>query len=58
MYVSQLLLCLDHGINGFKCYVSFAVVTRNIQRLGAIVRRPAAEKRGTYKKLDSYKLAA
>jgi IS5 family transposase len=26
--------CLDHGLNGFKRYVSLAVVARNIQRLG------------------------
>lgn len=30
--------CLDHGISGFKRYVSLAVVARNIQKLGVILR--------------------
>lgn len=50
--------CRDHGIDGFKRYVALAVVARNIQRLGAIVRSLAANKRGPYKKLGPYKLAA
>jgi hypothetical protein len=56
--VHGLDLCRDHGIEGFKRYVALAVVSRNIQRLGAIVRGLAVTKRGPYKKLDSYKLAA
>ncbi|MFZ4859532.1 MAG: ISNCY family transposase [Desulfuromonadaceae bacterium] len=56
--VHGLDMCPDHGINGFKRYVALAVVARNIQRLGAIVRSLAANKRGPYKKLDPYKLAA
>jgi hypothetical protein len=56
--VHGLDMCRDHGINGFKRYVALAVVARNIQRLGAIVRSLAANKRGPYKKLDPYKLAA
>jgi len=36
--------CLDHGINGFKRYVALAVVARNIQRLGAILRQQEAER--------------
>ena len=56
--VHGLDLCRDHGINGFKRYVALAVVTRNIQRLGAIVRNIAANMRGPYKKRDPYKLAA
>jgi hypothetical protein len=31
--------CLDHGIDGFKRYVSLAVLARNIQILGAKRRR-------------------
>ncbi len=31
--------CLDHGIKGFKQYVSLAVLARNIQVLGAILRK-------------------
>ena len=56
--VHGLDMCRDHGINGFKRYAALAVLARNIQRLGAIVRSLAANKRGTYKKLDPYKLAA
>ena len=46
--------CPDHGIEGFKRYVALAVVARNIQRLGAVLRRQDEEaekrKRGPYKK--------
>lgn len=46
--------CPDHGIKGFKCYVALAVVSRNIKRLGALIRQQALEKeqrkRGPYKK--------
>lgn len=41
--------CLDHGIDGFKRYAAFAVVARNLQRLGAILRQQEAERqRGPY----------
>jgi IS5 family transposase len=36
--------CLDHGIDGFKRYVALAVVARNIQRLGAILRQQEADR--------------
>lgn len=46
--------CSDHGIEGFKRYVAMAVVSRNIQRLGAIIKQQQQEeenrKRGSYKK--------
>ena len=46
-------MCPDHGIKGFKCYVALAVVSRNIKRLGAVIRQQALEKeqrkRGPYK---------
>ncbi len=46
--------CPDHGIDGFKRYVALAVVARNIQRLGAVLRQQEQEKekrkRGAYKK--------
>ena len=46
--------CPDHGINGFKRYIAMAVVARNIQRLGAVLRQQEKEaaqrKRGSYKK--------
>jgi len=31
--------CLDHGLDGFKRYVSFAVLARNIEKLGALIRK-------------------
>ena len=44
-------VCPDHGIVGFKRYVALAVVARNVQRLGAVLRQQAAERiRGPYKK--------
>ena len=43
--------CLDHGLEGFRRYVALAVVARNIQRLGAILRQQEAQRRrGPYKK--------
>lgn len=36
--VHGLDICPDHGIEGFKRYVALAVVARNIQRTGAILR--------------------
>ncbi|MBM9538877.1 transposase, partial [Desulfobulbus alkaliphilus] len=35
--------CLDHGIKGFKRYVAMAVLARNIQRLGAVLRQQEQE---------------
>ena len=47
-------VCPDHGIHGFKRYVSLAVLSRNVKRLGTIIRQQAKEKeerkRGQYKK--------
>jgi hypothetical protein len=44
-------LCPDHGVVGFKRYVALAVVARNVQRLGAVLRQQEAERiRGPYKK--------
>ncbi len=46
--------CRDHGLNGFKRYIVMAVLARNIQRLGAVLRqqeqKAAERKRGPYKK--------
>ena len=45
--------CPDHGLAGFKRYIGLAVVARNIQRLGAVLRQQEREKeerkRGPYK---------
>ena len=56
--VHGLELCRDHGVHGFKRYVALAVVARNIQRLGAVVRNIEASKRGPYKKRSPIQLAA
>jgi hypothetical protein len=46
--------CPDHGLKGFRRYVAMAVVARNLQRLGAVLRQQdqeaAQRKRGSYKK--------
>ena len=43
--------CPDHGIDGFKRYVALAVVARNVQHLGAVLREQGANrKRGPYQK--------
>jgi hypothetical protein len=46
--------CPDQGIDGFKRYVALAIVARNIQRLGAVLRaqeqQEADRRRGPYKK--------
>jgi hypothetical protein len=46
--------CPDHGMDGFKRYVALAIVARNIQRLGAVLREQAQQaadrRRGPYKK--------
>ncbi|MCU7903173.1 MAG: ISNCY family transposase, partial [Candidatus Thiodiazotropha sp. (ex Lucinoma aequizonata)] len=36
--------CPDQGIDGFKRYIALAVVARNIQRLGAVLRQQKQEK--------------
>ncbi len=56
--------CPDHGINGFKRYVSLAVVARNIEILGGIVQQKAIKRQKRYLKLKKaretihYQLAA
>ena len=43
--------CPDHGIDGFKRYVAMAVLARNIQRLGVVLKEQEAKRRrGPYKK--------
>ena len=36
--------CPDHGLNGFKRYVSLAVLSRNIQIIGALVRKKSLKR--------------
>lgn len=48
--VHGLQRCRDHGLVGFERYVALAVLARNVQRLGAILRQQeAARIRGPYK---------
>lgn len=57
--VHGLDVCPDHGIEGFKRYVALAVVARNIQRLGVLVRQQAQVKaRKLQKKQRHFKQAA
>jgi len=44
--------CLDHGIDGFKRYVAFAVVSRNIQILGKIVLQKKLKSQKIKEKLE------
>ena len=37
--------CRDHGIHGFKKYVAFAVVARNVQILGHIIQQKELKKK-------------
>jgi predicted fused transcriptional regulator/phosphomethylpyrimidine kinase len=37
-------VCPDHGIVGFRRYVALAVVARNVQRLGALLRQQEADR--------------
>lgn len=48
--------CPDHGLNGFKRYIAMAVVARNLQRLGAVLRQQ--EKEAAQRKRRPYKKAA
>lgn len=48
--------CLDHGLEGFKRYVGFAVVARNIQMLGRIIQQ--RELKRLQKRQQRYRYAA
>ena len=45
--------CLDHGLFGFKRYVSLAVLGRNCQKIGAILQARALKKLKRKKASDS-----
>jgi IS5 family transposase len=56
-------ICRDHGIRGFKRYVSLAIVAHNIDRIGVILKsqeqKQAARKRKKYtERQTGYKIAA
>jgi transposase, IS5 family len=42
--------CADHGIDGFKRYVAFAVVARNIHRIGALLWQQAQKRERSKKR--------
>lgn len=42
--------CPDHGINGFKRYVGLAVLSRNIQKIGAMLQKQAIKRMQRHKK--------
>ena len=44
--------CPDHGIDGFKRYVALAIVARNIQRIGAILKN--REQKFLDRKIEKY----
>ena len=51
--VHGLDMCPDHGIDGFKRYVAFAVVARNIHRIGDILWKQEQEREQRKKKKNS-----
>lgn len=52
--------CSDHGIAGFKRYVALAVLARNIQILGAMIREKELKRQKRQKQAEQngYRLAA
>jgi len=52
--------CPDHGINGFKRYIGLAVLSRNIQKLGAMLQNQTIKKMKRREKAAarSFRLAA
>ena len=53
--VHGLDVCPDHGIGGFKRYVAFAVVARNIHRIGAILWQQEQQREQRKKKYSDRK---
>jgi IS5 family transposase len=51
--VHGLDVCPDHGIGGFKRYVAFAVVARNIHRIGAILWQQEQQREQRKKKYSN-----
>lgn len=43
--------CPDHGIDGFKRYVSIAIIARNLQRVGDLLQRKELKRRKRRKRL-------
>lgn len=49
--------CLDHGIDGFKSYVSISIVARNLQTLGNILIKKTDKKKKRKKSVSTKKVA-
>lgn len=43
--------CLDHGLNGFKRYIALAVLARNLQKLGSLLREKELRRQKRRRKL-------
>ena len=50
--------CRDHGLHGFKRYVGLAVLARNIQIIGALIRQKALKRIKRQQKSESGLLLA
>ena len=50
--------CRDHGLHGFKRYVAFAVVARNIQMVGNILQQEERKRQDRFKKKQAKVLLA
>lgn len=50
--------CLDNGLHGFERYVALAVVARNIQIIGVMLRKMDIQEKAKLKKLAQEKKAA
>jgi hypothetical protein len=44
--------CPDHGIDGFKRYVSLGILARNIQKLGQVIQKQEQKKQSRKKKIQ------
>lgn len=45
--------CLDHGLDGFQRYVALAVLSRNIQKMGAVIRTKQLKRIRRKKKIEN-----
>ncbi len=50
--------CRDHGLKGFKRYISLAVLARNIQKLGCIIQKKKLKQAKRKKNEADFQLAA
>ena len=48
--------CYDHGIEGFKCYTSLAIVSRNIHIIGDMLHKKSKAKKNHLNSLANSKM--